>query len=383
MFKSKLIIFLASYMVMPLHAVAASALTTIRDVVYDLEGNAFAGTVTFAPNGFEPSSAPPIVSLPIEDGFLSVKLSPTNSSPETFYWVTFTSRSSSQQWVEEWSIPPSRQGLYLKDVRIKSPIPQRDEHARDLSLPLSMSDITNLNASLSQVAGSLTSLNTQVNQISSEMETFTSTGQILGETPAGLINGSNANFVLANTPSSPTMVSVSRNGITLESSDYNVSGKTIIFLPCCIPISGDTLTVDYTAAAASRSAKIYQHAGVRDITLPIPISDVSGLSAALAQLNQSLSTVTATVSSLQGTVQNLTGLAVIYGDTLTGTINGSNNSFTLSALPTPSSIALFKNGLRQTSGVDYSLSGQTVVFSSSAVPQAGDTLSADYSSTNN
>jgi hypothetical protein len=381
MFKTTVIVFVASYIPVALNASAAMTDVTIRDVVYDLDGNAFDGTVTFAPNGFEPSSTPATVSIPIRDGFLSVNLSPTNGSTKTYYWVTFTSRPSSKQWMEKWSIPPSSHGLYLKDVRIESPMLESTGHERDLSLPLPTSDIANLNTSLSQIEASLSALNTQVDQITSAIESLTSTARVLGETPSGLINGINDNFVLSNSPISSTDVSVNRNGLTLKSSiDYNVSGNTITFFPCCVPISGDTVTADYTTAAGSRSSSAHLHQRMRDITLPIPISGVTGLSGALAQLNQSLSTVTGTVNSLQNTVQNLAGLTLIYGDTLTGTINGSNGSFTLSASPTANGLALFKNGLRQTSGLDYSWSGQTVVFSSSATPQIGDILRADYQS---
>ena len=65
-----------------------------------------------------------------------------------------------------------------------------------------------------------------------------------------------------------------------------------------------------------------------------------------------------------------------YSDlgTPTGTINGSNDTFTLAVTPNPTaSLLLFKNGLLQTGGgVDYTLTGATVVYIAGAIPQAGD-----------
>ncbi len=62
-----------------------------------------------------------------------------------------------------------------------------------------------------------------------------------------------------------------------------------------------------------------------------------------------------------------------------GTINGINTIFTLSAAPSPSSsLHLYRNGLRQSSIVDFSLSGLTITFTTPAMLQVGDTILADY-----
>ena len=66
-------------------------------------------------------------------------------------------------------------------------------------------------------------------------------------------------------------------------------------------------------------------------------------------------------------------------DTPAGTINGSNTVFALTNSPSPTgSLALTKNGVVQKAGADYTLSGNTVTFTSGAVPQTGDTLLAWY-----
>jgi hypothetical protein len=58
----------------------------------------------------------------------------------------------------------------------------------------------------------------------------------------------------------------------------------------------------------------------------------------------------------------------------TGTIDGDNAIFTLSV--TPTELQLFKNGLLQHSPTDYSLSGQTITFTTAACPTSGDSLVA-------
>ena len=63
-----------------------------------------------------------------------------------------------------------------------------------------------------------------------------------------------------------------------------------------------------------------------------------------------------------------------------GTINGSNDTFTLAQTPSPAgSLELFKNGqLMQAGGADYTLTTNSIVFVSGAIPATGDVLFAFY-----
>jgi hypothetical protein len=63
-----------------------------------------------------------------------------------------------------------------------------------------------------------------------------------------------------------------------------------------------------------------------------------------------------------------------------GIVDGSNNSFTLSAAPNPaSSLDVFRNGLLQEPGTDYALISSNVIqFTPGNIPQPGDTLLANY-----
>ena len=62
-----------------------------------------------------------------------------------------------------------------------------------------------------------------------------------------------------------------------------------------------------------------------------------------------------------------------------GVIDGVNATFTLANTPNPAtSLVLFRNGVVQQPGVDYTLNGSTVQFMAGAIPQPGDTLTAWY-----
>ena len=67
------------------------------------------------------------------------------------------------------------------------------------------------------------------------------------------------------------------------------------------------------------------------------------------------------------------------GDSPAGVVDGSNTTFSLSAAPNPiSSLALYRNGVMQKVGQDYSAAGNTVQFVAADAPQPGDTLLAYY-----
>jgi len=62
-----------------------------------------------------------------------------------------------------------------------------------------------------------------------------------------------------------------------------------------------------------------------------------------------------------------------------GNIDGTNRIFTLAVVPIPeNSLQLYRNGLLQKSGFDYTLSGDTITFVTGATPQTGDVVLASY-----
>jgi hypothetical protein len=75
------------------------------------------------------------------------------------------------------------------------------------------------------------------------------------------------------------------------------------------------------------------------------------------------------------------GLGGAFADSETpgGTINSSNTSFVLAHAPDPaSSLTLFRNGLRLSAGVDYTLASNVITFFVTTTPQTGDRLAASY-----
>jgi hypothetical protein len=68
------------------------------------------------------------------------------------------------------------------------------------------------------------------------------------------------------------------------------------------------------------------------------------------------------------------GLQVI-GEIPTGTLDGTNATFTLAHTPTGNSLKLY-NGVRLTNTSDFTLSGNTITFIN--IPSVGDSLQADY-----
>lgn len=66
-------------------------------------------------------------------------------------------------------------------------------------------------------------------------------------------------------------------------------------------------------------------------------------------------------------------------ETPLGSINGVNQTFTLQSSPLPAaSLHLYANGMRLTTGGDYTITGSTIKFTGSYTPGLGDTVLADY-----
>ena len=69
------------------------------------------------------------------------------------------------------------------------------------------------------------------------------------EMPAGTLDGTNASFTLAETPSPPNSLNLYRNGVQLTAGlDYVVSGNALTFLLTSIPQTGDVMLASYRFA---------------------------------------------------------------------------------------------------------------------------------------
>ncbi|MGC2656621.1 MAG: hypothetical protein WA324_01495 [Bryobacteraceae bacterium] len=310
-------------------APAQNSLTAIQDTVLNADGTPFQGTLIVTWNGFTAPSggtiAPHSTSAQIYGGVLSILLVPTTTaSAGAYYLATYNSSDGTTTWSETWQVPASSTPLTLNQVRV----PQTGSgtgstgtsgtSSGSISLPIPISDVSNLSTTLSTLSSSISTLTSQVSVL-----TVTPVF-IDGETPGGTINGGNATFTLANAPSPATSLDLYRNGLVQSVGvDYRISGNTITFLPGSIPQTGDLLQAFYRAAGIGPAANF---------------SD---------------------------------------DESPAGTENGSNTTFTVSFAPSPVlSLRLYRNGLLLRQGTDYLLAGATITFA--AAPQSTDQIVAYY-----
>src|SRR5690606_26013000 len=66
----------------------------------------------------------------------------------------------------------------------------------------------------------------------------------------------------------------------------------------------------------------------------------------------------------------------VFGEVPTGTINGSNVTFTLANTVEPGTERVYLDGVRmkEGSGNDYTIAGDEITFESGQIPQTGQTL---------
>ena len=137
------------------------------------------------------------------------------------------------------------------------------------------------------------------------------------ETPTGSINGSNTVFTLSATPTTGSDHVFLNGVLQTEGTDYTIVGAIITFLTA--PETGAILRVSYRTAS---------------------VTDFSDR------------------------------------ETPSGSINGSNTSFTLAHTPTTGSEYVWLNGILQTEGTDYTITGATITFTTA--PETGATLRVSY-----
>ena len=84
------------------------------------------------------------------------------------------------------------------------------------------------------------------------------------------------------------------------------------------------------------------------------------------------------LSSGIGFSQVSSSVVQINSEIPSGVVNGVNTTFALRNTPaSSSSVVVYRNGIRQTQGLDYSVSGNSIAFSPIA-PLSGDAIQVDY-----
>lgn len=159
------------------------------------------------------------------------------------------------------------------------------------------------------------------------VKTLAGTSSIVdNETPAGTVNGTNKVFTLASTPATNSL-NVYKNGIRLKpTSDYTLSGSTITFVTA--PASGAVLLADYNISNSAYSV---------------------------------------------GTN------SIITDEVPTGTVNGTNTSFTAARAYIAGSLQVFINGVKQSRTTHFTeTTPSSGTFTMSDAPLTGDNIVINY-----
>lgn len=331
-------------------AIAAPPITTIQDTVYKADGSRFNGILQIEWRSFRAAEGTEVaqgtISVRVQNGQLMVTLiASTNATPPATYTVKYNADGVTQ-FTESWAVPPSAFPLRLTQVRSGS-IPRSGNFTGSTSV--NIADVVGLRTELDlrpargpswapgraaiiapsgNLEGAIGSAGDCVRVDGTAGPC--GTGGLLyvdGETPLGTVDGINRIFELSVTPWPASALSFFKNGVLLtQGQGYTLSGRTITISSLETPRSGDILTAWYRVDS--------------NATPTIRIADL---------------------------------------ETPAGSVNGTNREFNLLETPVPaSSLQLFRNGLLQKVGVDYTLAVNRITFLTHSTPQLGDILQATY-----
>jgi hypothetical protein len=253
---------------------AQPALTTIQDILYRADGTRFTGTMYITYDSFQAGDASNIatanLTLPIVNGVLTVQLAPTTTaSAGAQYSVTFNNNGINQ-FTQAWAVPPSTLTLRVRDVLVST---GTVVGPAAVTAPVQISDVVGLENELAirpmdgiGFAPGYAAVINQAGQIDAAAGNLSDcvrvdgsagpcgsggTGGIIpnysdGETPVGLINGSNTTFTLAYAPSPAASLSLYLNGLLMsQGADYTVTANVVTFFVASVPQTGDLLLANY------------------------------------------------------------------------------------------------------------------------------------------
>lgn len=351
---------------------ATPPLTTIQGTLFNSDGSRFNGVITISWQSFEASDGSDIaassIRLQIVNGLLYVQLVPTTTAITPAVYTVQYSNGGASVYTEAWAVPASSTSLTVASVRLapgtvtgagSPPVtppttpPSSGGSTPPAQTSIGISDITGLQAALNirpvegttfavgraAVIDSTGAVDGATGNLGDCMHVDGTSGPcgssggtsgtgtfVDAEIPGGAVNGSNTSFTLANIPAPATSVELFRNGLLLQqSNDYTISGNSITFLSSAVPQTSDILIASYRLSVT------------------------------------------------------ITGVGFVDMETPAGSANGSNTSFTLSQVPSPaSSVAVFRNGMRLASGLDYTISNNSLTFAAGDVPLSGDVILCSY-----
>ena len=253
---------------------AQPGLTTISDVLFKADGTRFNGLAQITWMTFESSNGSYIAqqskTIRIIDGNLFAQLTPTtNAVPQSVYSVKYSS-DGRIQFLETWAVPPSTVKLRVRDVRTTDPAFPGSGGGIGQVTQIQESDVIGLVADLSiraqkgpGFASSRAAVISDTGQIEGALGSASDCVKVDGtsgpcgsgggsanfvdlEAPAGVVDGSNGTFTLANIPSPASSLHLFRNGLVQKPGfDFTLSSATISFVSAAIPQPGDTILASY------------------------------------------------------------------------------------------------------------------------------------------
>jgi len=253
-------------------ALAGPPLTTIQDVLYKADGTRFNGTVTISWNSFQAMDnstiAPQSITVKIADGNLRVQLVPTTTSTPTTYYSAKYNSNGRIQFEETWSVPSSAQPLHVRDVRVATASSAAAVQSGGTSTPAQESEVVGLVADLGArplkgpgyaagrvaVVSALGAVESASGNATDCVHVDGSSGPcggsqpsfVDGDSPAGIVDGSNTSFTLSAAPNPASSLAVYRNGMLQKIvQDYTLTASTIQFVAADAPQPGDTLLAGY------------------------------------------------------------------------------------------------------------------------------------------
>jgi hypothetical protein len=255
---------------------ATPQLTTIQDVLYKADGARFNGILTIGWSSFQSTDSADIVTqsttVKVVEGNLRVRLVPSPTNPAGYYTVVYNS-DGRVQFQETWLVPSSAAPVRVRDVRVAAPTSANVTGGGGGS-SVQESDVVGLVADLAarplkgsafsagRVAfvNALGALDSVTGNASDCLHVDGSSGAcgssgtafMDGDSPAGIVDGSNTNFTLSATPNPASSLAVYRNGILQKAGqDFTATGNAVQFVAADAPQPGDTLLASYRLGGSS------------------------------------------------------------------------------------------------------------------------------------
>jgi hypothetical protein len=330
-------------------AMSAPPLTRVQDTLYKADGRRFEGVLQVDWKSFRAVDGTEVpqnsITVAIVGGHISVELVPTTNAQRPMYYTVRYIAEGRTQFTETWAVPQTSATLRVNDVRTSGPL------AGAIVAPppsIDIQSISGLRTELdlrpargatwawvsrrSAIIGATGAIESAVGNDSDCVRVDGSSGPcgigpsrfVDADTPKGDIDGVNTGFVLSAAPDPASSLTLYRNGVLQR--NFTISGSTVTFAPGSAPLAGDLLTAYYRLDGNAITPTIYA-----DLEVPV------------------------------------------------GALDGVNRDFTLSGIPLPAaSLRVYRNGLLQKVGEDYTIAVDRITFLAAATPQAGDILQATF-----